>query len=77
MSRSELAVTIAGLLATFFLPWPAGEEAIERPRSASARAIEPAQAGVLIGPAQAGSGAPYGDFGRVRTGPTEGIHPTR
>ena len=67
MNRKELAVTIVGLIATFSLPWPQGEEAPER-RQATMVA-DGARAGAAVGL--------YEIFGRVRTGPTEGIQPTR
>lgn len=67
MNRKELAVTIAGLIATFSLPWPQSEEALER-RQATMMAD--------AGRPRATLGS-YEIFGRVRTGPTEGIQPTR
>ena len=69
MNRGELLVTIAGLIATFVLPWPAGGEALERRLMTDAGSIESAQPRALRGT--------YEAFGRVRTGPTEGIQPTR
>ena len=68
MNRKELAVTIAGLIATFALPWPQSEQAPQR-RQAAAAASEAMRTRAAIGL--------YDSFGRVRTGPTEGIQPTR
>ena len=68
MNRKELAVTIAGLIATFSLPWPQSQEARE-PRPPTAVASDAARTRAAAGI--------YGSFGRVRTGPTEGIQPTR
>ena len=69
MNRSEYWVTIAGLIATFGLPWPQNDEALERPPTMAARSVDPGWTSVLP--------RLYGTFGRVRTGPTEGIQPTR
>ena len=70
MNRKELAVTIAGLVATFCLPWPQSEESHARRQFAAApRSIE---AGTKTAQLEA-----YESFGRVRTGPTDGIQPTR
>ena len=66
MNRKELAVTIAGLIATFALPWPQSEEAPQQPQAAASEAMRTRAAIGL-----------YDSFGRVRTGPTEGIQPTR
>ena len=69
MNRSELAVTIAGLIATFCLPWPQSEETHARRQFAKpTRSIE---AGTSAKPEA------YEIFGRIRTGPTDGIQPTR
>ena len=69
MNRSELAVTVIGLIATFCLPWPQSEETLARRQFAAAtRSIA------------AGTDArleAYESFGRVRTGPTDAIQPTR
>jgi hypothetical protein len=69
MSRSELAVTIAGLFATYFLPWPQNDAALERRPALTAHALESGRACVPL--------VFYGSFGRVRTGSPEGIQPTR
>ena len=69
MNRSELAVTIAGLIATFCLPWPQSEETHARRQFAAA--TRPVEARTNVGLEA------YEIFGRVRTGPTEGIQPTR
>ena len=66
MTRSEFAVTIGGLIATFCLPWPQGDEAPEPRRTALAAAAE-TRAAIES----------YGSFGRVRTGPPGRIQPTR
>lgn len=69
MTRTELAVTIAGLVATFCLPWP---------ESAPTADAYPLAAGPANqAPGRAALAAPHCDFGRVRTGPTEGIQPMR
>jgi hypothetical protein len=69
MTRSELAVTIAGLIATFCLPWPQSEETHARRQFAAATHSIAARASARLGA--------YETFGRVRTGPTDGIQPTR
>ena len=69
MTRSELAVTIAGLIATFCLPWPQGEETHARRQIAAATRSTDAPANARL--------EVYETFGRVRTGPTEGTQPTR
>jgi hypothetical protein len=68
MNRKELAVTIAGLIATFALPWPQSDAAPELRRTTAA-ATQAAGCRAALGL--------YGIFGRVRTGPAEGIQPTR
>ena len=68
MNRRELVVTIAGLIATFFLPWPQSDEALERRTSVVARSIDSVRASPPPG---------LYESGRVRTGPTGGIQPTR
>ena len=69
MQRGELVVTIAGLIGTYFLPWPQGDEAPERQPTMVARSID-------AGTEDPAAGL-YESFGRVRTGPKEGIQPTR
>ena len=69
MNRGELVVTIAGLIGTFFLPWPQNDAAPERRPTLVARSID-------AGTEEAAAGL-YESFGRVRTGPKEGIQPTR
>ena len=67
MSRSELATTIVGLAATFLVPWPQTDEPRERQQVAPVRAIAANESAMNR----------YRAFGRVRTGPTLGIQPTR
>ena len=66
MTRSEFAVTIGGLIATFCLPWPHSEAAPEPGRAAPAVAAE-----------RRAAIESYGSFGRFRTGPPGRIQPTR
>ena len=69
MKRSELAVTVAGLIATFCLPWPQSEETHAPRQVAAAAHVHEAKTNGRLGA--------YEIFGRVRTGPTTGIQPTR
>lgn len=71
MTRNELVVTIAGLIATFALPWPCVGEAenVDLRIATLSTPFDP----------QHGASAlrPYGVLERVRTGPLAGSQPTR
>lgn len=70
MTRAELAVTIAGLIATFALPWPCGEAESVELRVATI-AVHFAPQGTANRP------RPHEDVRRVRAVPDAKSQPTR
>jgi hypothetical protein len=71
MNRSELVITIVGLIATFCLPWPSTREPEVSALDAQQFLAQLRQYGTASMPWA------YTAFERVRPGPTLRLQPTR